>query len=43
MLPLARFMLENVSWSLALAIRAATGEPIREPGSTSKEMELLIE
>ena len=42
MLPLARFMLENLSWSLALAIRAVTGEPIREPDSTSKEMEFFI-
>ena len=31
MLPLAEFMLENVQWSIELAIRAAKGESIREP------------
>ena len=31
-LPLARFMLENVLWSLDVAIRAARGESIQEPG-----------
>ena len=42
MLPLARFMLTNVSWSLELAIRSAKGESIREPDDMSKEMELFI-
>ena len=42
MLPLARFMLENLSWSLALAIQAAKGEAISEPDDMSKEMELFI-
>ena len=31
MLPLTQFMLENILWSLALAIRAAKGESIQEP------------
>ena len=31
MLPLTQFMLENILWSLALAIRAARGESIQEP------------
>ena len=43
MLPLTRFMLENISSSLALAIRAATGESIREPDDMSKEMELFVQ
>ena len=30
-LPLVEFMLENVQWSIELAIRAAKGESIREP------------
>ena len=42
MLPLARFMLENLSWSLALAVRAAKGESIRESDDISKEMELFV-
>ena len=42
MLPLAQFMLENVSWSLALAIRAAKGESIREPGDMDKQMDVFI-
>ena len=41
-LPLAEFMLENVSWSLELAIRAAKGESIREPDDMDKEMELFV-
>ncbi len=43
MLSLARFMLENISWSLALAIRAAKGESIREPDDMAKEMELFVQ
>ena len=42
MLPLARFMLENLSWSLALAIQAAKGKSVREPDDMSKEMELFV-
>ena len=42
MLPLAEFMLNNVLWSLALAIRAAKGESIREPGDMAREIELFI-
>ena len=42
MLPLAQFMLENVSWSIALAIRAAKGESIRAPDDMVKEMELFV-
>ena len=41
-LPLARFMLENVSWSLATAIRAAKGESIQEPGDLAKEMDVFV-
>ena len=41
-LPLAEFMLENVSWSIELAIRAAKGESIREPNDMDKEMELFV-
>ena len=41
-LPLAEFMLENVSWSIELAIRAAKGESIREPDDMDKEMELFV-
>ena len=42
MLPLAEFMLENVSWSIELVIRAAKGESIREPDDMDKEMELFV-
>ncbi len=42
MLPLAEFMLENVSWSIELAIRAAKGESIRESDDMDKEMELFV-
>ena len=42
MLPLARFMLDNVIWSLDLGIRAAKGESIRESEDIDKEMELFI-
>ena len=35
-LPLARFMLENVLWSLNVAIRAARGESIQEPGDLGR-------
>ena len=42
MLPLAEFMLENVLWSLELAIRAAKGESIREPDDMAREMELFV-
>ena len=42
MLPLADFMLENVSWSIELAIRAAKGESIEEPDDTAKEVELFV-
>ena len=41
-LPLARFMLENVYWSLQLAIRAARGESIRESEDTAKDLELFV-
>ena len=41
-LPLAEFMLENVSGSIELAIRAAKGEAIREPDDMDKEMELFV-
>ncbi len=41
-LPLARFMLDNVIWSLDLGIRAAKGESIRESEDIDKEMELFI-
>ena len=43
MLPLAEFMLENVQWSLELAIRAAKGESIHEPGDMDKEMDIFIQ
>ena len=42
MLPLARFMLENVLWSLQLAIRAARGESIHESEDTTKDLELFV-
>ena len=42
-LPLAEFMLENVSWSIELAIRAAKGESIREPDDMDKEMDVFIQ
>ena len=42
MLPLAEFMLNNVLWSLALAIRAAKGESIRAPDDRVKEMEVFV-
>ena len=42
-LPLAQFMLENVLWSLELAIRAAKGESIHEPGDLDKEMDIFIQ
>ncbi len=41
-LPLARFMLENILWSLAVAIRAAKGESIQEPGDLVKEMDVFV-
>ena len=41
-LPLARFMLENLFWALALAIRASKGEPIREPDDMSKEIDIFV-
>ena len=40
--PLTGFMLENVLWSLGLAIRAAKGESIRETGDVGKEVELFV-
>ena len=43
MLPLAEFMLENVSWALELAIRAAKGESIHEPDDMDKEMDVFIQ
>ena len=43
MLPLAEFMLENVLWSLELAIRAAKGESIREPDDVDKEVDVFIQ
>lgn len=42
MLPLTRFMWDNVIWSLNLGIRAAKGESIREPEDIDKEVELFI-
>ena len=42
MLPLTRFMLDNVIWSLDLGIRAAKGESIRESEDIEKEMELYV-
>ena len=39
--PLALFMLENILWSLNLAVRAAKGESINEPGDLRKRSELL--
>ncbi len=41
-LPLTRFMLDNVIWTLDLGIRAAKGESIRESDDIDKEMELFI-
>ncbi len=41
-LPLAEFMLENVQWSIELAIRAARGESVRESDDIDKEMELFV-
>ncbi len=41
-LPLARFMLENVLRSVAVAIRAAKGESIQEPGDLVKEMDVFV-
>lgn len=41
-LPLARFMLDNVLWSLDVAIRAAKGESIQEPRDLSKEMDVFV-
>ena len=43
MLPLVQFMLENVLWSLELAVRAAKGESIREPDDMDKEMDVFIQ
>ncbi len=40
--PLAGFMLENVLWSLGLAIRAAKGESIRESEDVGKEIALFV-
>ena len=42
MLPLARFMLENVLWSLGAGIRAAKGESISEPEDSAKDLELFV-
>ena len=42
MAPLARFMLENILWSLGLATRAAKGESIREVGDVEKEVDLFV-
>ena len=41
-MPLAGFMVENILWSLGLAIRAAKGESIREAGDVGKEVELFV-
>ena len=41
-LPLARFMLENVLWSLGVGIRAAKGESISEPEDSAKDLELFV-
>ncbi len=41
-LSLARFMLENVLWSLVVAIRAAKGESIQDPGDLAKEMDVFV-
>ncbi len=40
--PLAGFMLENVFWSIGLAVRVAKGESIREAGDAEKEVELFV-
>ena len=42
MAPLAGFMLENVLWSLGLAIRAAKGESLRESEDVGKEIALFV-
>ena len=39
--PLSGFMLENVLWSLGLAIQAAKGEAVREAADSRKESELF--
>ncbi len=41
-MPLARFMLDNVLWVLELGIRAAKGESIREAGDVEKEVALFV-
>ena len=42
MMPLALFMLENVLWSLGMAVRAAKGESIDEPGDVDKEIAVFV-
>ena len=42
MFPLAQFMLDNILWSLAIAIRAAKGESIQEPGDIDKEIAVFV-
>ena len=39
---LAQFMLENILWSVKLAIRAARGESIDEVGDVDKEIALFV-
>lgn len=40
--PLAQFMLENILWSIGLAVRAAKGESIRETGDIDKEIAVFV-
>lgn len=42
MLPLTQFMQDNILWSLAIAIRAAKGESIHEPGDIDKEIVVFV-
>ena len=41
-MPLEVFMLENTLWSLDLAIRAAKGESIDEPGDLVKKIDMFV-
>ena len=42
MMPLALFMLDNVLWSLGMAVRAAKGESIDEPDDVDKEIAVFV-
>ncbi len=42
MMPLARFLLENVLWVLELGIRAAKGETIRKADDVDKEIDVFV-